>query len=220
VAVYVPRKVSKPPAEIGSVKRESAGDSKMQNAIQPGNTVAATAPYARVSGEGALVGSIFGVACLDVASGAVGQFELRGVFDLARATGASSAWTEGSDIYWDNVAKVVTKIGTGGNLRIGVGVLPLPTDSDARGRVRLNVDSVSGASVGASIFVSTEQTGTGSSQSIAHGLGVIPSKVFVTPTDTAPSVTGVFTVTEGSHTSTNALVTVTSGKKYKLIAIV
>lgn len=68
------------------------------------------------------------------------------------------------------------------------------------------------------MFVSTEQTGTGSSQNIAHGLGVTPTVIFAAPTDTSPSTVGVYTVTEGSHTSTNVVLTVTSGKKFKVMA--
>ena len=34
----------------------------MKNYVQPGNTITLTAPYAVVSGDGLLVGSIFGVA--------------------------------------------------------------------------------------------------------------------------------------------------------------
>ncbi len=69
------------------------------------------------------------------------------------------------------------------------------------------------------LFVSTEQTGTGAAQNIAHGLGVVPSKVFVAPTDTSPVTVGAYTVTEGAHTSTNVVVTVTSGKKFKVLAL-
>lgn len=70
----------------------------------------------------------------------------------------------------------------------------------------------------AAVFISTEQTGTGSSQNVAHGLGTTPSKVLVAPTDTAPSTTGAYTVAEGSHDATNVVVTVTSGKKFKVLA--
>jgi len=66
-----------------------------------------------------------------------------------------------------------------------------------------------------SVFKSTEQTGTGSAQNIAHGLGVTPGLVMVYPTDTT---TGEYVVTEGSHTSTNVVVTVTTGKKYRVVA--
>jgi hypothetical protein len=69
-----------------------------------------------------------------------------------------------------------------------------------------------------STFKSTEQTGTGSSQNIAHGLGVTPGLVIVEVTDTSPSTAGVYTMTEGTHDATNVVVTVTSGKKFKVIA--
>lgn len=67
-----------------------------------------------------------------------------------------------------------------------------------------------------SIFKSTEQTGTGSAQNVAHGLGTTPSLVWVTVTED-PGGTG-FDVTEGSHGSTNCVVTVTTGVKYKVLA--
>lgn len=67
-------------------------------------------------------------------------------------------------------------------------------------------------------FISGELTGTGSAQNVAHGLGRVPSAVLVIPTDTSPATVGVFTVTEGTHTDTNVVVTVTSGKKFKVQA--
>jgi hypothetical protein len=67
------------------------------------------------------------------------------------------------------------------------------------------------------LFCSTEQTGTGSAQNIAHGLGKTPAKVFVSCTDNSGS-SGTFTVAEGSHTATNVVVTVTAGAKYKVLA--
>ena len=69
----------------------------------------------------------------------------------------------------------------------------------------------------ANIFLSTEQTGTGSSQSIPHGLGVIPSKILLALTNVD---VGGATITEGTHTTTNIVVTVTSAAKYKVLAIV
>lgn len=67
-------------------------------------------------------------------------------------------------------------------------------------------------------FISAEQTGTGAAQNIAHGLGQVPSKVLVVPTDLSPATIGQYTVTEGAHTATNVVVTVTSGKKYRVMA--
>ena len=68
------------------------------------------------------------------------------------------------------------------------------------------------------VFKSSEQTGTGSAQNIAHGLAVTPGLVMIFPTDTSPSMLGTYVVTEGSHGSTNVVVTVTSGKKYMVVA--
>lgn len=64
-------------------------------------------------------------------------------------------------------------------------------------------------------FVSIEQTGNAGAQSIAHGLGRIPSKVLIVVTDSA---TGVYTITEGAHDITNVIVTVTNNVKYKVFA--
>lgn len=71
---------------------------------------------------------------------------------------------------------------------------------------------------GAAVFISAEQTGTGAPQNIAHGLGVAPTKVFGAPTDTSPVTVGVYTMTEGAHDAANVIVTVTSGKKFKVMA--
>lgn len=65
-------------------------------------------------------------------------------------------------------------------------------------------------------FKSDEQTGTGSAQTIPHGLGATPTLVFVVPT--LVGTDGV-TITEGTHGSVNCSVTVTSGAKYKVIAL-
>lgn len=65
-------------------------------------------------------------------------------------------------------------------------------------------------------FVSTEQTGTGSSQNVAHGLGTTPSVVWWSLS--GPSG-GADTVTPGSHDATNLKFTVTSGVKFYAFAI-
>jgi hypothetical protein len=82
-----------------------------------------------------------------------------------------------------------------------------------------SLQSGKGAAPGASKpFMSAELTGTGAAQSVAHGLGATPTKVVAVPTDTSPATVGVYTATEGVHTATNVLITVTSGKKFKVIA--
>ena len=75
------------------------------------------------------------------------------------------------------------------------------------------------AFIGGTVFVSGELTGTGSAQNVAHGGARAPSIVLIVPTDTSPATVGVFTVTEGAHDATNVVVTVTSGKKFKVLAL-
>jgi hypothetical protein len=67
-------------------------------------------------------------------------------------------------------------------------------------------------------FVSDERTATGSEEDVPHNFALVPTYVAVVPTDLSPSVAGVFTVAEGTHDATNCKVTVTSGKKYKVLA--
>jgi len=108
----------------------------VKNYVQKGETLTLVAPYAVSSGGGALVGSIFGVAAGDLASGAEGELKVEGVFDLTRETGGGTAWSPGDLVYWDNTNKRATKTSTGNKL-IGVAV-KAAADGDATGRVRLN----------------------------------------------------------------------------------
>lgn len=108
----------------------------MKNYVQKGETLTLTAPYAVSAGGGALVGSVFGVATNDYANGEEGEFQVAGVFDLTRETGASTGFTQGTLIYWDNTNKRVTKTLTSNKL-IGVAA-KAAADGDATARVRLN----------------------------------------------------------------------------------
>jgi hypothetical protein len=83
------------------------------------------------------------------------------------------------------------------------------------------VDSVAlgSASVLASkmaFFKSSEQTGTGASQDIAHGLATTPGLVMIQVTAVA-SATDTFV--EGVHDATNVKVTASVGAKFKVVAI-
>ncbi|WP_112309343.1 DUF2190 family protein [Pseudogemmobacter bohemicus] len=86
----------------------------MKNYVQPGNTITLTAPYAVASGDGLLVGSIFGVAAGTAALGEAVEAALVGVCDLKKV--ASQAWAAGDKIYWDNTAKNTTKTLTSNTL--------------------------------------------------------------------------------------------------------
>ncbi len=57
----------------------------MKNYVQPGSTVTLAAPYAVASGDGLLVGSIFGVAAGTAANGEAVETALVGVFDASRS---------------------------------------------------------------------------------------------------------------------------------------
>lgn len=105
-----------------------------KNYIQEGDTLTLAAPYVRESGEGALIGSLFGVALDDVANGASGVFTTQGVFELAKA--GAQAWTVGAKIYWDDTNKVCTTTATSNTL-IGCAVAAAGS-ADATGIVRLN----------------------------------------------------------------------------------
>ncbi|AGC43261.1 hypothetical protein MYSTI_01930 [Myxococcus stipitatus DSM 14675] len=106
----------------------------MNNYSQLGETVTLTAPYAVSSGEGALVGSLFGVATGNVASGAEGEFLTCGVVVLKKTS--AQAWTQGAKVYWDNAARECTTTAST-NALIGC-ALSAAANPSATGAVRLN----------------------------------------------------------------------------------
>lgn len=75
----------------------------MKNFLHPGDSIVFAAPYDRKSGEGALLGSLFGVATIDVLSTVSAPFMTRGVFLLKKT--ASQSWAQGDAIYWDDTNK-------------------------------------------------------------------------------------------------------------------
>jgi len=88
----------------------------MKNFVQPGKILPLPAPYLVTSGQGALIGATFGVACTDIASGVTGEFMVEGVFTLAKATGASTNVAVGGRVYWDNTARLATGVSTDNTL--------------------------------------------------------------------------------------------------------
>lgn len=108
----------------------------MKNQVSPGNTIDVTAPYAVLSGGGCKVGSMFGVAGYDAASGATVTLDLsNSVFTLAKTS--AQAWTVGQTLYWDDTNKVVTSAAGTANLKIGVAAA-VAANPSSTGRVRLN----------------------------------------------------------------------------------
>ena len=86
----------------------------MKNKIQNGDVLSLAAPYDRTSGQGALIGSIFGVSVTDVLSGATGQFAVESVFEINKLS--TDVVSLGSKIYWDDTNKRCTVTATGNTL--------------------------------------------------------------------------------------------------------
>ena len=108
----------------------------MKNFVKPGNTITLTAPYAVASGDGLLVGAIFGVAAGSAASGDPVEAALIGVFDITKV--GSQAWTVGAKVYWDDTNKRCTTVSTDNTL-VGVAIAAVASGAgDTIGRVRLN----------------------------------------------------------------------------------
>lgn len=106
----------------------------MKNFVQTDEKIVVPAPAAVSSGDGVLVGSLFGVAEGDAASGADVVIVTEGVFDLPKAASVTPA--VGAKVYWDNTNGNVTTTATGNTL-IGCATVAAAA-GDATVRVRLN----------------------------------------------------------------------------------
>ena len=105
----------------------------MRNYVQPGDTVTVVAPAAVNSGEGLMVGVLFGVAVSNAAINENVEILTTGVVDLPKAT---VAITQGAKVFWDNTAKNVTTT-SAGNTLIGCAIVTAAV-GDAITRVRMN----------------------------------------------------------------------------------
>lgn len=106
-----------------------------KNFVQDGATLTLTAPYAVSSGNGALVGALFGVALADVANGAEGEFSVTGVFDVTALS--TDVIAQGAKVYWDDTNKRMTGTASGNTL-VGV-VTKAKANGDTTARVRLGI---------------------------------------------------------------------------------
>lgn len=86
-----------------------------------------------LSGEGALIGSFFGVAVKSAAAGELTPFFVTEVYTLPKAAGAVAI---GAKLYWDATNKVVTTTASGNTL-IGAAT-EAALSGDAVATVRLN----------------------------------------------------------------------------------
>lgn len=81
----------------------------MKTFIQPGDVVTVVAPATTVSGQGVLVGDMFGVALTGAASGVNVEIAVTGVVTLPKAAGTINP---GVRVFWDNTAGNVTTTAT------------------------------------------------------------------------------------------------------------
>lgn len=107
----------------------------MKNFIQSGRTLLVSTPADTKSGDLVVVGSLFGIAYCDAASGADVEIGTEGVFELPKT--AEQAWTVGAKIYWDGANKCATTTASGNTL-IGHAVMGAANPS-AFGQVRLSI---------------------------------------------------------------------------------
>jgi predicted RecA/RadA family phage recombinase len=116
----------------------------MKNFIQPGKVITVTAPSGGVSsGDGIVVGALFGIVTTDAAEAAMVEIALTGVFELPKASGQSN---EGAAVWWDTSPGEVVNATAAGAFPIGVAVAAAGS-SDTTVRVRLNGVSVVAAGV-------------------------------------------------------------------------
>jgi len=83
----------------------------MINFIKSGETITVAAPYALSSGDGCLVGSLFGVASADALLAADVEIVTEGEFDIKKTS--ALAISAGDVLYWDDVTKVLNKTTSG-----------------------------------------------------------------------------------------------------------
>jgi predicted RecA/RadA family phage recombinase len=92
----------------------------MKNYLQNGHVIRVTTPAGGItSGEGLIVGSIFGIAAYSAAEGDPLELATTGVFQLPKASAA--VLTLGARVAWDNTAKQVNTPAAG-RFPIGVAV--------------------------------------------------------------------------------------------------
>lgn len=91
----------------------------MKNYVQPDDSLDIVAPVGGVtSGQGLLIGSIFGVVSADAAAGDPSVIRVRGVFSLPKAAVTITAWEK---LYWDSTNEVLTNV-PASNKYVGIAV--------------------------------------------------------------------------------------------------
>ena len=107
----------------------------MKNFVMDGGTVTVLAPSGGLfSGQGVVIGALFGVAAYDAIEAAEAEIKTTGVFTLPKSAGAI---TEGAIVFWDDTGKVIENASGLGFYPIGVAVAAA-LDADPTVNVRLD----------------------------------------------------------------------------------
>jgi len=108
----------------------------MKTFIQEGKIITVTAAANIASGDGVLVGSIFGVAATDAVAGEEVEIGTVGVYELPKLSTAVIA--QGDRVAWDDTAKEITLP--------GVGLYPVGVATEAAGSstatVKVRLDGI------------------------------------------------------------------------------
>ncbi|WP_288943970.1 DUF2190 family protein [uncultured Roseovarius sp.] len=107
----------------------------MRNYIQPGNAITVTAEAAAQSGDGVIVGNLFGIASGDAEIGDSLVLATTGVFELPKA--ATDDMVVGAKVYW-NTSNGEATVTASGNTLIGHAVEAAGNPSSAV-KVRLSI---------------------------------------------------------------------------------
>lgn len=107
----------------------------MKNFIQDGNVVTVTAPTGGVkSGDGIVVGALFGICATDAAQTEEVEIALTGVFEMKKASGQI---LEGGRVWFNATSGEIENASGAGLFPVGVAVR-LAGSSDATARIRLD----------------------------------------------------------------------------------
>ncbi|HNO80629.1 MAG TPA: DUF2190 family protein [Phycisphaerae bacterium] len=106
--------------------------------VQHGDAIDYTPGADVAAGDVIVQGELIGIAKTAIAANLIGAIAVSGVFDVPKATGASTAITAGANVYWDaGNSLATTDDDTGNNKLLGKTVLAA-ADGDATVRIRMN----------------------------------------------------------------------------------
>ncbi|MEM7667226.1 MAG: DUF2190 family protein [Pseudomonadota bacterium] len=100
----------------------------MKNYVQMGSHLTVPAPADISSGDGIVVGSIFGIASIDALTGENVSIATEGVYSMPKV--GADAFDVGETVYFDEAAGLMTETSTG-NIAVGVAVEVAATSSAA-----------------------------------------------------------------------------------------